>query len=319
MAFVIHSAKALTQSKVRAINIRTFWAGATALILLTLAGGVWLGYSLAGSSPADAPEPLTAMEVTSEPVLVVDEAPEGRFLIDRLGELSGRMFRLESEAATLAKRINIIDAFEKRLKKPIPADKTPAEGASLGGPLIAPVAGQLEAAIESGSPELALETLESQIDQLDAMLESIDEAAAERKLSHMLFPSREPVKDARRSSRFGNRFDPFNGRKAFHSGLDFSAPYGTPIYAAAGGKVTLAGWHREYGNKVEIDHGNGVVSRYAHASKLFVKTGDVVSPGQRIANVGSTGRSTGPHLHFEILESGHFVNPSHYLVGSATP
>ena len=313
MAVVIHSAKVLTQSKVRSINSRTFLLGAAAVMLLTLAGGVWLGYGLARAPETDT-SPVEVAEVV-EPLIVVDEAPEGRFLIDRLGELSGRLFRLESEAQTLAKRINVIDTFEKRLKKTIPGDKSTTTG-SVGGPMIPPLGTRADTLTDAGSPELALDSLEAQLAQLDSVLESIDAAAADRKLSHMLFPSREPVKEARRSSRFGNRFDPFTGRKAFHSGLDFSAPSGTPIYASAGGKVVVAGWHREYGNKIEIDHGNGVVSRYAHASKLYVKPGDVVTPGQRIASVGSTGRSTGPHLHFEILENGKFVNPSHYLVGS---
>ena len=316
MAFVIHSAKALTQSKVRAIDFRTLIAGVSATLLLTLGGGIWIGYGLAPANPEVSTSVL--------PVVVASEgetsAPEERFLIDRLGELSGRLFRLESEAETLAERIGVIDTFEQRLKKSVPVIKpVNAKDGSVGGPMMPPVGARLshtDPGATTDSPETPIASIEKQLVALDAALESIDAAASRRKLSHMLFPSREPVRDARRSSNFGNRYDPFTGRRAFHSGMDFPAPQGTPIYASAGGKVVVAGWHREYGNKIEIDHGNGLVSRYAHAYKLLIKEGDVVSPGQKIALVGTTGRSTGPHLHFEILENGQFVNPAHYLIGS---
>jgi len=315
MAFVIHSAKALTQSKVRAIDVRSLIAGVSATLLLTLGGGIWIGYGLAPAT-TEAPAPILPVVVASESPT---SAPQERFLIDRLGELSGRLFRLESEAETLAERIGVINAFEQRLKKGVPTVK-PAEDkkGSVGGPMMPPVGARLSRAEfdADGAPESTLATIEQQLEALDTALESIDAAASRRKLSHMLFPSREPVRDARRSSNFGNRYDPFTGRRAFHSGMDFPAPQGTPIYASAGGKVVSAGWHREYGNKIEIDHGNGLVSRYAHTYKMLVKEGDVVRPGQKIGLVGTTGRSTGPHLHFEILENGQFVNPAHYLIGS---
>lgn len=316
MAFVIHSAKALTQSKVRAIDGRTLIAGVSATLLLTLGGGIWIGYGLAPAAPEVSASVLPVVVAAEEET----SAPEERFLIDRLGELSGRLFRLESEAETLAERIGVINAFEQRLKKSVPGIK-PAEvkNDSVGGPMMPPVGARLShepVSATEDTPETTIASIEQQLEALDSALESIDAAASRRKLSHMLFPSREPVREARRSSNFGNRYDPFTGRRAFHSGMDFPAPQGTPIYASAGGKVIMAGWHREYGNKIEIDHGNGLVSRYAHAYKMMVKEGDVVSPGQKIALVGTTGRSTGPHLHFEILENGQFVNPSHYLIGS---
>jgi len=114
---------------------------------------------------------------------------------------------------------------------------------------------------------------------------------------------------------FGNRDDPFTGRRAFHSGLDFAAEKGTAIHAAAGGTVVSAGFRSDYGWVVEIDHGNGLRTRYAHASRLLVKAGDVVAPGETIAAVGTTGRSTGPHLHFEVLRSGEATDPRRYLAG----
>ena len=316
MAFVIHSAKTLTQTKVRAIHKHTLVAGVAATLLLTLAGGVWIGYGLAPDGD------YAAEPVPDVPVAAEDGAnmPEERFLIDRLGKLSGRLFRLESEAETLAKRIGVINAFEKRLNKSMPAEEAAGKGKSdsVGGPMVPPVGDRLsfEGEIGSDSAQATIEAIERQLAVLDQAFESIDDAASRRKLAHMLFPSRDPVKVARRSSNYGNRYDPFTGRRAFHSGIDFPAPQGTPIYASAGGKIIKAGWHHDYGNKIEIDHGNGLVTRYAHTYKMHVKVGDVVSPGQRIADVGTTGRSTGPHLHFEILENGQFVNPAHYLIGS---
>ena len=131
----------------------------------------------------------------------------------------------------------------------------------------------------------------------------------------MSLPSRLPVESADLVSSFGNREDPLTGRRAFHAGLDFAAERGTLIRAAAGGKVTYAGFRSDYGWVVEIQHGNGLSTRYAHASRLLVKTGALVMPGDRIAAVGSSGRSTGPHLHFEVLRNGEAADPRHYLAG----
>ena len=132
-------------------------------------------------------------------------------------------------------------------------------------------------------------------------------------LAGMAIPSRYPIAGARISSGFGNRRDPFTKRLARHTGVDLSAPRGTPILASAGGTVRYAGYRRAYGNTVEIDHGRGLVTRYAHASKVLVRAGQVVLPEQAIAMVGSTGRSTGPHLHFEVLRNGTYVEPMNYL------
>ncbi len=135
--------------------------------------------------------------------------------------------------------------------------------------------------------------------------------------AHELTPSRMPVDGYRyRSSSYGPRFDPITKRRSFHEGIDFAAPQGTPILAAAGGVVRDARRFRGYGNMVEIDHGDGLVTRYAHAARLLVKPGQVVARGQEIATVGSTGRSTGPHLHFEVLVAGQPADPRLYLSGA---
>lgn len=119
--------------------------------------------------------------------------------------------------------------------------------------------------------------------------------------------------EGRLSSSFGNRFHPVDRKVKFHKGVDIAAPRGTPINSAAEGKVVFAGWSKGYGNMVVIEHADGRQTRYGHADKLFVTEGETVSAGQNIAAVGSTGKSTGPHLHFEIMENGHQINPLNFI------
>ncbi len=128
-----------------------------------------------------------------------------------------------------------------------------------------------------------------------------------------LLPSVLPVEGGWYSSNFGWRIDPFNGVRAFHEGMDFMAETGTEAHAAAGGVVAFADFHPQYGNMIEIDHGNGLITRYAHLSKRLVKVGDVVLSGGTIGQVGSTGRATGPHLHFEVRQNGAPLNPVRFL------
>jgi murein DD-endopeptidase MepM/ murein hydrolase activator NlpD len=120
---------------------------------------------------------------------------------------------------------------------------------------------------------------------------------------------RTPIDKARLSSGFGMRFHPILGYSRMHQGIDFAAPTGTPVLASAGGRVVKAGWSGGYGNVVQIDHGRGTVTRYAHLSRINVKEGQQVAQGHRIGAVGSTGMSTGPHLHYEVWMNGKPVNP----------
>jgi murein DD-endopeptidase MepM/ murein hydrolase activator NlpD len=127
-----------------------------------------------------------------------------------------------------------------------------------------------------------------------------------------------PVKAPYNASAFGRRVDPFTGQWAMHEGIDFLADAGSPISAAAAGVVVFAGFHPQYGYMVDIDHGNDLVTRYAHASRVLVKEGDVVQRGHKIGEVGSTGRSTGPHLHFEVRYRGAAQNPAKFLLSNAS-
>lgn len=126
-------------------------------------------------------------------------------------------------------------------------------------------------------------------------------------------PTGRPINDGWISSYYGNRVDPFNGKKAFHSGLDFAAKEGSEVMAAAEGIVSWHGKRGGYGEMIEIDHGNGYQTRYAHNKELTVGLGERVKKGQTIAKVGSTGRSTGPHVHFEVLRDGRTINPYNFV------
>jgi murein DD-endopeptidase MepM/ murein hydrolase activator NlpD len=128
-----------------------------------------------------------------------------------------------------------------------------------------------------------------------------------------LLPRNAPVVEGFVGSGYGMRTDPFTGEYTMHAGIDFAGPVGTPIYAAAGGVVASADGHPEFGNVVKIDHGNGLQTLYAHTSRMLVKAGEIVHKGQQIALIGTTGRSTGPHLHFEVHVNGVPVNPAKYL------
>lgn len=183
-----------------------------------------------------------------------------------------------------------------------------------------PDGGRGGALVTTAPQELSLEELSVRIDrfsrQVDAgsaMLGVLDAVLTEERARGQLLPTALPVPAAAFTSNFGWRIDPFTGSNAFHEGVDFMAEPGTPIFAAAGGVVITSEEHPQYGNMVEIDHGNGLITRYGHASRRSVKVGDVVLRGAKIGEVGSTGRSTGPHLHFEVRINGVAQNPARFL------
>jgi murein DD-endopeptidase MepM/ murein hydrolase activator NlpD len=165
-------------------------------------------------------------------------------------------------------------------------------------------------------------------DELEGALQALSEAAGaqsdvltltesrllESRLKTLMIPSSRPI-DVTVGSGFGFRADPFTGRGALHTGLDFPSPAGTEIHVAAAGVVRTAEMHPEYGLMLEVDHGNGLSTRYGHTSKILVKVGDLVKRGQVVADVGTTGRSTGPHLHFEVLVDGIPQDPQRFLAG----
>ncbi|MEO9122747.1 MAG: M23 family metallopeptidase, partial [Burkholderiaceae bacterium] len=145
----------------------------------------------------------------------------------------------------------------------------------------------------------------------------LDLALTKRTGIEASLPTFTPVRHFSVGSSFGRRRNPVTGRYTMHKGIDFAAPMGAQIRAASGGIVTQAGYRKGYGKMIDIDHGNGLVTRYAHASTLKAKPGDLIEKGQEIARVGSTGRSTGSHLHFEVRMAGHPLDPALFLSGAA--
>lgn len=281
MAFVMVSTGALTRSGVRTLSIRTLAIVFALAALGFIAAGATLGYLLARPTP-------TSPHVSGQ----------SRYTVEQLGALSGRVFKLESEAALLARKIGVLRDYEAKQSR----DKTGGRG----GPMLAPRPDTL------ANPA---EELDAALTRIERDLALIGQATAQRNLAYMSFPSRLPITPVELRSLFGNRTDPITHRQAFHAGLDFAAETGTPIYSAAGGRVVFAAHHPEFGWLVEIDHGNGLTTRYAHSSKLMVRQGEIVAPHQLLALSGSSGRSTGPHLHFEVLRNGEYADPRNYLAG----
>jgi murein DD-endopeptidase MepM/ murein hydrolase activator NlpD len=152
-----------------------------------------------------------------------------------------------------------------------------------------------------------------QLDNRNDMLSVLEAQLFEQALRKKMLPTMLPVGSPYNASSFGRRIDPFTGQMAMHEGIDFLAELGSDVGAAAAGVVQFSGFHPQYGYMIDIDHGNDLVTRYAHLSKLFVKEGDVVQRGRRIALSGSTGRSTGPHMHFEVRFRGVAQNPAKFL------
>ena len=173
---------------------------------------------------------------------------------------------------------------------PLPAVSDDSELA-MGGPLMAPVSPETQFELHANDAELALANLRTARDAID------------------LVPVAAPARNARLSSRFGNRRDPFTRRTAFHAGIDYAAPTGTPVYAPADGVVTRAGRRGGYGLMIDIDHAHGLSTRFAHLSRMMVAPGVQVRRGDVIGLIGSTGRSTGPHLHYEVHRRGRAIDP----------
>ena len=213
----------------------------------------------------------------------------------RLGEMQAKMLQLEA----LGQRVSgLAGVNPAEIKSPLGS----------GGALV-------------NSRPLTMQELQGTLAALDKITDQrvdvmtlMESRLFDQKIKKLMLPTQEPVVGGILGSPFGWRIDPVNGQSAQHTGLDFPASSGTPILSAAGGVVVVQEYHPSYGNMVEIDHGNDLLTRYAHASKVLVKKGDLVKRGQKLAEVGSTGRSTGAHLHFEVLVQGVFQDPKKFLM-----
>jgi murein DD-endopeptidase MepM/ murein hydrolase activator NlpD len=214
----------------------------------------------------------------------------------RLGEVNAHVIRLDALGKRLTEMANI-DHREMNFDSAPPS----------GGPETAGVSAQI--------PDLTnmLDSLERRVDLRDAQLAALENVILARKLKEEIHPDGRPVHAGFISSYFGERADPFDGHEAFHKGIDFAGPVGVDVVAVAAGVVTWAGERSGYGSLVEISHGNGFVTRYGHNQRTLVAVGQTVTRGQPIALMGSTGRSTGPHVHFEVLRNGRQIDPSSFI------
>jgi murein DD-endopeptidase MepM/ murein hydrolase activator NlpD len=158
-----------------------------------------------------------------------------------------------------------------------------------------------------------IDDLGRRIDARSGQFSALENVILGRQLSLEIKPSGRPVREGYISSYFGERMDPFNGEDAFHKGVDFASDPGSDVLAVASGIVTWAGPREGYGNLIELNHGNGYVTRYGHAARTLVTVGDEVERGQAVAVVGSSGRSTGPHVHFEVLKDGRQIDPMAFV------
>lgn len=271
-------------------------AGLAALMLMLVAAGLYHWVFLKGAREG---WPVVGSLVK---LVVKDEAEQrDRFMrenIDvmakRLGEMQAKMMQLEA----LGERVSGLAGVNAGEFKKVPGS---------GGALI-------------GGHSLSMQELQATLNDLDQLTDQrvdlmtvMESRLFDQKIKKLMVPTQEPVAGGSLGSAFGWRIDPLNGRSALHTGLDFPSDTGTPILAAAGGVIVTQEYHAAYGNMVEVDHGNELVTRYAHASRVLVKKGDLVKRGQKIAEVGNTGRSTGPHLHFEVLVDGINQDPQKFL------
>ena len=218
-------------------------------------------------------------------------------MASKLGEMQAQIFKLN----TMGERVSKLAGLK-------PQDFTFDAGAK-GGALV--TTAPIEVSVEELKTRIDL--LAKQVDDGSDKLGVLESVMTEAHARKQFQPTAMPTGSGLYSSNFGWRIDPFTGYNAFHEGVDFMGEVGTPIRAAAGGVVVASEFHPQYGNMIEIDHGNDLVTRYGHASKRTVKVGDVILRGGKIGEVGSTGRSTGPHLHFEVRMRGVAQNPSRFL------
>jgi hypothetical protein len=228
-----------------------------------------------------------------------------RELQERLDALAGRVGQMNAHVIRL-------DALGRRLTEMAKLDKGEFNfdsAPAVGGP-----EGLVEGAVVA-SPDLTsmLDELSHQIKDRERQLTVLESMISTRNLSRQIVPNGRPVTQGWISSYFGKRTDPFNGRTAYHRGVDFAGPAGAKVMSVASGVVTYTKDRFGYGKTVEINHGNGYVTRYAHNQRVLVAVGETVQKGQAIALIGSTGRSTGPHLHFEVLKQGRAVDPMSFV------
>ncbi len=284
------------------ISLRAVGAVAAVLPVITLL----IGYGLGGSGSGSQSEMVTSglkaeLEVQREEIARAKEEAQETLnaMTMRLAELQSRVVRLDA----LGERLTEMADLDKG---EFDFDNPPA----IGGP------GNIESVV--GEAELndfliSFDSLNKQLDDREQQLGVLESLLMSRNLQDEVYPAGFPAEKGWLSSHFGIRNDPFTGRPARHEGVDIAGKMGSNILAVASGVVTWSGERYGYGNLVEINHGNGYVTRYGHNKENIVKVGDAVKKGEAVALMGSSGRSTGPHVHFEVIRNGRPVDPVKYV------
>ncbi|VAW80710.1 Peptidase, M23/M37 family [hydrothermal vent metagenome] len=290
------------------LNRPMVWVPAALALLGVLMAAGQLGYSLgAGHQPAVAARDGAQWQVALDEqkrdlTMVRDEAQDQlNALAVRLGQMQAQMLRVEA----LGQRVKQI----ARLKKSeFDFDQIPAQGGPADPAYTEPMK----------TPDFlkALDDMVLQIDDRARQLELMEQVVSRRELRRAVSPAGQPISKGWLSSYYGMRTDPFHGRREMHKGIDFAGQMGADVVATAAGVVTWAGKRYGYGQLVEINHGKGYSTRYGHCNQILVKVGDIVEPGEKIALMGSSGRSTGPHVHYEVLKNGRQVNPTKFVRAS---
>ena len=279
-------------------------AGVVAVVVMGagFAGGYWFS-SMNGSGVSSSELESLRSQVADqkETIEAIRQGNEDTLdaLAIRIAQMNARMIRLDAVGRRLTEMADIDDSEFN-------FDSEPA----MGGP---------EEPMSAGSnvavPEVveAMTALGYQLDNREAQLNVLESVLANQNLKERVYPQGRPIKSGWLSSYFGKRTDPFTGKPANHTGIDFAGKHGSEIVAVADGVVTWSGDRYGYGIMVEINHGNGYATRYAHNSENLVAVGDEVKKGQVVALMGETGRATGPNLHFEVLQNGRRVNPVKFI------
>lgn len=280
-----------------------------ALLMLSIcvtaivAAGFWWGLQ-AGRAEGVSPEAVAAWkrEVQAQRNAVETARQQAQSYVDalalRTGQLQAQVMRLNALGQRLTKMANL-DQGEFDFDQP-PAQggpETPADGTSQN----------------VGDLLQAMDQLAQQLSDREQQLGALETMMLHSNLQRQVYPAGRPITKGWLSSYYGKRADPFTGKSEHHKGIDFAGAMGSGIVAVAAGVVTWSGDRYGYGNMVEIDHGNGYVTRYGHNKENLVQVGDRVAKGQKIALMGSSGRSTGPHVHFEVMLHGQVVNPEKYI------
>ncbi len=287
------------------------WLPVAALSAVLLSASFWLGQRSAEGPRIVMPPELGKSwqrEMTRQRAQISDVRTQ---LDHNMLALYQRLGRLQAHVA----RLNAVGQRITEMARMTPGEFNFDQEPALGGPAELTLLGEDDRSIAEF--ERQLEQFTANLDAREREMRVLQDLVVAGRLREQIYPSGRPVVGGYITSGFGRRSDPFSGRRAFHKGVDFAGRHGSPVLAVAAGVVTWTGDKGGYGNLIEINHGNGYITRYGHNSKILAKVGDKISKGQAVARMGSTGRSTGPHVHFEVLHNDVVVNPAEYIRASA--